>query len=185
MIIYYSKRERRLWILALVVILGIYATIGLAGSMAHFLRARNLLENTFFFTFLLVVAVIIANGLRKKTSTNEIWLQIGVFLVFITITLRIETTPEHRTHLYEYGLLALIIYEALRERALNGGKVAKPALMAILITVILGWLDEGIQAIWPNRHYDIVDVGFNALAAVLAISANLTLRWLRSKLIRS
>ena len=42
-------------------------------------------------------------------------------------------------------------------------------------TVLLGWLDEGIQWLLPNRVYDIRDVGFNALAAVMAVGASLAL----------
>ena len=38
-----------------------------------------------------------------------------------------------------------------------------------------GWLDEGIQALLPNRVDDIRDVGFNALAGLMAITARLAI----------
>jgi VanZ family protein len=45
----------------------------------------------------------------------------------------------------------------------------------------LGCLDEGIQAILPNRVYDIRDIGFNAAAGLMAMAAILVLararRW--------
>jgi len=34
-----------------------------------------------------------------------------------------------------------------------------------VLPAFLGWLDEGIQAILPNRVYDIRDMNFNDLAA--------------------
>ena len=43
------------------------------------------------------------------------------------------------------------------------------------MTALLSWLDEGIQASLPNRVYDVRDVGFNALAGLVAIAASLAL----------
>ena len=40
-----------------------------------------------------------------------------------------------------------------------------------VLTGLAGWLDEGIQPLRPNRHYDWVDVGLNLLAALLAVAA--------------
>jgi len=47
------------------------------------------------------------------------------------------------------------------------------------MTALLGWLDEAIQWFLPNRVYDPVDVGFNALAALMAIAASAALAWAR------
>lgn len=48
-------------------------------------------------------------------------------------------------------------------------------------TALLGWCDEGIQAILPGRVYDLRDVGINALAGFMAVTASLALararRW--------
>jgi VanZ family protein len=51
----------------------------------------------------------------------------------------------------------------------------------VVVTALLGWLDEGIQAVLPNRVYDIRDVGVNALAGLLAIAASLVLEWARGR----
>jgi len=101
--------------------------------------------------------------------------------VYGMVMVRIALTPEERTHLFEYGILATLIYQALSERASNGRKVPSPAILAVLITALLGWLDEGIQALLPNRVYDIRDVGTNALAGVMAIAVVLTLAWARRR----
>jgi hypothetical protein len=52
-----------------------------------------------------------------------------------------------------------------------------PAVLAVLITALLGLLDESIQALLPNRVFDMIDVGFNALAGFMAIIASLALAW--------
>jgi hypothetical protein len=41
-----------------------------------------------------------------------------------------------------------------------------PAVLAVVITALLGLLDESIQALLPNRVFDMIDVGFNALLAL-------------------
>ncbi len=174
-----SHRERRLWFLALAVVTAIYATLGFAGSLAASLRARNLLNATFFVGFLLVVTVIVASGLIRRPGWPEIWVAIGVLVVYGVMLLRFFLSPEERTHLFEYGLLAALLYMALKERQRNGRRVPSPAAIAVILTALLGWLDEGIQMILPNRVYDLRDIGFNALAGLMAIATILALGWAR------
>ena len=64
------------------------------------------------------------------------------------------------------------IYQALRERARHGAGVRVPALLALVVTALLGWLDEGIQALLPNRVYDNFDVLSNAVAALIGIAGS-------------
>ena len=88
-------------------------------------------------------------------------------------------TPEERTHLIEYGVVAVLIHQALKERMRNGRQVPLPAVLAVVVTSLLGFLDEGLQAFLPNRICDPRDLGFNAFAALLAIGASLGLGWVR------
>ena len=52
-------------------------------------------------------------------------------------------------------------------------------MFAVVATALLGWLDEGIQWLLPKRVYDRLDVGFNALAGLAAVSAILFMEWAR------
>ena len=76
---------------------------------------------------------------------------------------------EERTHLFEYALVAALVHEALLERRDNGRRVPAPALLALVISLLLGWLDEGIQSLLPNRVFDLIDVAFNSIAATMII----------------
>lgn len=125
------------------------------------------------------MVAIALSGLTGRLGRYEIWVALGVTAVYATVVFRLFITPEERTHLFEYGLLAVLNYQALKERQHNGARVRWPAFLAVALTIILGWLDEGIQAILPNRIYDIRDVGFNALAALMAVAASLVLTWAR------
>lgn len=180
MSLFTSDRERRLWLLCLAVLLAIYSSLSLSSSLAGVLRARGLLEDAFWLGLILVGAAIMMIGLRVRPSGAVIGVALGVAGVYLITFLRMGS-PEERTHLIEYTIVALLIYEALTERAKQGRHVPVPAVLAVLLTALLGWIDEGIQALLPNRVYDIRDVGFNVLAGLMAIVAALTLRWARRR----
>ena len=174
-----SDRERRLWLGALAVTIAIYATLGLAGTAAGVLRERNLLGLSFAAGFALVIAAIIGIAIRAKPRKREIWVALGIAAAYGMIVVRMGISPEERTHLFEYGLLSVLIHQALAERVRNGRNVPVPPIVAIVVTILLGWLDEGIQALLPNRVYDLRDVGINASAAVMATVASLVITRIR------
>lgn len=176
-----SAQERRLWRWALLVLAAIYATLGLAGTLNELVRNERLIGNSMVVAFFLLIGAIVWSGLRKRPGPYEIWVGLGITAVYGMAFFRMGASPAHRTHLIEYGLLAVLIYQALLERQRNGGGVSRPAVLAIGATILLGCLDEGIQWLLPNRVFDPVDIGFNAGAALAAVGASLALasarRW--------
>ena len=159
--------------------MAIYSTLGLAGAWAEELRRRDLLSIAFTLAFLLVVASVLGSAMRRRPGGREAWVSIGILAVYGMVVVRMGL-PE-RTHLFEYGLLAVLLHQALTERRANGGHVGAPALLAIAATAALGWIDEGIQALLPDRVYDLRDVGTNALAALMAVTASSVVAWARRR----
>ncbi|KAA3662183.1 MAG: VanZ family protein [Chloroflexi bacterium] len=181
MSLFTSNRERLLWFCVLAVMVAIYSTLGLAGRLAEVLRERDLVEALFAFGFLLVLVTILGSAMKRRPGRREIWVTIGVTAVYGMLLLRVFLSPQERTHLIEYGVVAVLIYHALIERRRNGRNVPTPALLAVLLTVLLGWLDEGIQAFLPNRTYDVRDIAFNVLAGLMAVVASQALAWARRR----
>ena len=179
-----SNRERRLWFCALAVVVAIYSTLGLAGTLAEVLRENNLMRALFFFLMFLTVAAIVGSGLKRRPGRREVWVALGVTAVYGMLVIRMGVSPEERTHLFEYGIVAVLIYNALSERSQNGRRVPVPALLALVVASLLGWLDEGIQALLPNRVYDNFDVFSNVLAALIGISASVVIGWVNAALAR-
>lgn len=175
-----STRERRLWLWSLAVVAAIYSTLGLAGSLAARLRENNLMTAAFFILMILTVATIVGSGLRRRPGRREIWVGLGLTAVYGMAVLRMGVGPEERTHLFEYGVVAVLIYQALRERARGGRRVRVPTLLALVVTVLLGWLDEGIQALLPNRVYDNFDVLSNVIAALIGIAGSVVVGWVNA-----
>ena len=72
-----SDRERRLWCWALAVVVAIYSTLGLAGTLAEVLRENNLMRAAFFFLMFLTVAAIVGSGLKTRPGRVEVWVALG------------------------------------------------------------------------------------------------------------
>ena len=172
-----SAREKRLWTWTLAVVLAIYATLGLASMLAEVLYNQGLIAVAFLASMLLVGLTVLTQGLKTRPGGVEIGVGLGIAVVYFLVFLRL-TIPE-RSHLIEYGVVAVFIYEALTERASQGRRVPFPALLAILATSLVGAIDEFIQLILPSRVFDWTDILFNFLASLMAVVAMVALGWTR------
>lgn len=170
-----SDRERRLWLWTLAVVGAIYSTLGLAPTLAGVLREHGLLDASFALGMVLVGATIVAQGVKARPGGAEIAVALGVTAAYLLVFVRMETPPEERTHLIEYGVLGVFIHEALAERASQGRLVPVPPLLAVVATAALGPLDECIQAFLPSRVFDQLDILFNVLAGTMAVGASMAL----------
>jgi hypothetical protein len=169
-----SDRERRLWFWTGAALVAIYSTLGPARTLADALRQRNLLGISFVVLVGVLVSAFAVRWIRRRPGWGEVGAAIGVALAYWGAFLRIES-PEERTHLIEYGIVAALIHQALLERAKNGRPVPAPAVLTVVVTALLGVLDETIQAMLPSRVFDVRDIGFNALAGFMIIAARLAL----------
>ena len=181
MTLFASRRERRLWLWVLAVMAAIYLTLGLAQRLTETLEERGLLDFTvglFLLCMLLVGLTILTQGLRVRPGGAEVAVAVGVATAYLLVLTRM-TIPTERSHLIEYSIVGVLIYEALIERKRRGRRVPLPPVLAVLITVALGALDEGIQWLLPIRVFDPVDILFNTLAGTMAVGGSLALTWAR------
>lgn len=167
------NRERRLWLWAVVVAVVIFTAADLARAVSEALHRSGLPAsgpNLFSIGMLLIGIMILVQGLRGRPRGVEVGFAVG--LVAITVLgLARGLSEAERSHLIEYAVLALIVYEALVERRRCGRPVPVPAVLAIGVTTLVGTLDECIQILLPNRTFDWFDIGFDFLASVLAVGS--------------
>ena len=174
-----SARERRLWLCALAVAVAIYATLGLTGTLAEALGERGLDVVLFLLGMALVAATALAHGARARPRGAELAVIAGIAAVYLLLFMRL--TLEERSHLVEYGVLAVFLHAALSERARHVPRLPRAPLLAIAATAALGLLDECLQLAIPARVFDPWDILFNALAGTLAVGAGLAVGWARGR----
>jgi len=95
--------------------------------------------------------------------------------------------PAERFHLVEYGGLVFLVHWSLtppvrmgfRMGIRTGIRTARIYLVILLYTFAVGLADELIQALLPNRIYDIKDVVINWVASLLATALLMTAAWRR------
>ena len=172
-----SPRERRLWLWALAVVALIFASLGFSGRIVDLLSDDNVAAVGFGLALLLVAATILTDGLQTRPSGVEAAVAFGVAAVILLVLLRLTLTE--RSHLIEYGVLAVFIHAALTERVEQGRQLPVPAVLAIIAAAAIGTIDEAIQLALPQRIFDPVDMLFNALAAATAVAAGLLLARVR------
>ena len=180
MLTFRSTREKRYWLFAAIVYALILISIFFGIAFQRFLWGQEIQIVLFLMGMLLTAVTILVYGLKKRPSKTELVVWLGFATVGILVLFRLGA-PE-RSHLMEYGILAIFIYKALAERYDAKGLIF-PALLAFMLTSLLGVLDEGIQFFMPNRVFDPEDILFNCLAALLAVGGSLILhqtrKWFR------
>lgn len=185
-----SSKEKRLWARAVACVLAIYCSTPVVRPVANYLRDRNLLRLAVATSFALAVVWIFRVLLRERLGRREVLALGCVGLIYVVVLSRLPL-PEERIHYLEYGILAGLIYSALLQRRFHQLEVSEkewdeqrfrelgPALAAIGFNALLGWVDEGIQAMIPDRHYDLRDIMMNTLAGTIAVFAMVVLRQAR------
>lgn len=180
MISFKSRREKKLWIITAILIVTIFCTLGLAGSIAMELKKYGLEVAPFLLGCFLAVIMVFIQAFRRKASRNEIWAWIGIIAIYVFAFVRI-TSPIERSHLVEYGIVSILFLEIFLERKANGRKPQYPYIMAFAVTWIFSILDETLQIWIPNRIFDWDDILFNTIAVTLAIGSSKLISKSRNK----
>ncbi len=173
-----SRRECGLWIATAVVLVAIFSTLALARTLAEQLSGLGLGVWLFVLCCFLVLASVVTQGLKARPRGLEIAVLLGVAAAYILVFVRMSI-PSERSHLIEYGVVAIFIHEALSERRRNARRVPMPAILAFILASLIGAMDEGIQLFLPSRVFDWMDILFNSLAALMAIATSGAIGWAR------
>jgi hypothetical protein len=167
-----TPRTARLALGAL--LLGIYSTLYVARTISNALRDAGLLRAAVATAFAVAGIGVVTFVLRTPELRNArtLFAALGVALVYGAVIFPMSS-PEEKLHFLEYGAVGVLAYLSMPPTWNTPRRFA----FAVVFTLAAGWLDEGIQALLPNRHYDLRDVGFNALAGTMALLAFGLIRW--------
>jgi len=181
--VFASRREKRLWFATGLCMILIYSSLYIARPTAELLRDWNLLRLVVALAFLTVGGLVVWRLLAARAGWHVLGTAGVIAAGYFVLLTAIPMMPEERLHFLEYGVVAALIYLALRERRarLAGTGRLPPFVTAVVLTGILGWIDEGIQAILPNRVYDLRDVMFNTVAALLCVASVKLVEWAKKR----
>lgn len=158
--------RKQYWALAMGWTLVIYATLYPVRPVCEFLKKTipfDLWVNIFLVACLSGIVMLFF----RKYKVTDFLRYVLLLIVFsgYVYGLTTITYPEEKIHFIEYGLLAYLIFRALRLD--HGARAAYAGAFAL--TAVLGWGDEGIQHLLPNRYYQTSDVVLNAVSGLLGL----------------
>ncbi len=97
--------------------------------------------------------------------TVRSYLVFGLICLAVAACLQVITTPAKRLHLFQYGPLTLLVFDAVRFRVASRFRY----IWTIVIVSVIGLGDETLQWILPNRHFGIPDLLTNTTAGLLTL----------------
>ncbi|MDH4219747.1 MAG: VanZ family protein [Candidatus Aminicenantes bacterium] len=156
------------WLWVALCILSIFLIVPIARSVRNFVEE---LWNVSFFGYSVLFTVCAAFLIslyflwfrfKIRAVSNYLWLA-AVALIYVYFTLKLWKRPEEAIHFLEYGLLGLLLFQALRHR-IDDKSIY---MAAFLIGGLVGIFDEVLQWMIPRRIWDMRDIGLNALSCGL------------------
>jgi VanZ family protein len=155
-------------------LLGIYSTLYVARRITETIREAGLLRAAVATAFALAGLAVIVFLARNPTfrTPRTVFATLGLALVYALVVFPMNS-PEEKLHFLEYGAVGVLAFFSAPVKWSERKRFA----FAALFTLAAGWTDEGIQALLPNRYYDLRDVAFNAVAGVMALTSFAVLRW--------
>ena len=120
-----------------------------------------------------VVAIVGLGGfviwqvLRRRQSFSALtWVAlIAIGAAYAYLLMVFAPIPAERLHLVEYGLVGFFLYRALRLDL----KPGKAYFCSFALTVTVGFVDECIQWVLPQRYFEMKDVQLNAISGALGL----------------
>lgn len=177
---YTSSREIFFWACTLMILIGIFSSLIIGRPFLDLFKSQELQSMIFLFGMTVIGSSIILYGIVSKPKIIELILIFGIITVYVLLFLRLGL-PE-RSHLIEYSTLSLTIHQVLLERKKQGKRIPYLNLCALILTCSVGVIDEIIQIFLPKRVFDLNDIIFNCLAALLTIGSSVVLQALKRKL---
>ncbi|MEW6755921.1 MAG: VanZ family protein, partial [Candidatus Latescibacterota bacterium] len=159
----------RAWGLAALYIAFVYSTVPVMPAVWAALREYT--SGSVRYLGILAVAAaacLVAVRLWRRVRGSDPWpylALLAVLPVYAFLLDRYAVFPSERLHLVEYGFMGWVLFGALRID-LPGGRAYAASLV---LTVLVGFGDECIQWVLPQRFFELKDVELNAVSGGLGL----------------
>lgn len=143
--------------------IAILAFVPFGRSVVDALRYAGLLVlgTTAGMAVVLLAVVIVGVVLRRRgVVAPRQWLVAFALAAVLIAAVQLLPRAEERWHVVQYGLLGTLCWLAI------GSRFEQRILVAAVLAAAAGWADEGVQLFLPDRVYDWMDVGLNAVSGM-------------------
>ncbi|MBD3272069.1 MAG: hypothetical protein GF384_05980 [Elusimicrobia bacterium] len=165
--IIYPRSKKQAWFHVIVFIGFIYATLGLVRPISTLLKQYHLMGPVVAVCLIILALVYARIIIKHKAYRLTPLLAIGLISALYGASLVLFVVqPEERIHFVEYGIVAILLLRAF-SFSINRRWIAFGASLGMCTA--LGYIDELIQYVLPNRVYDLRDVGLNAFSGLLSL----------------
>ena len=175
-----SKREKRLWLYALICWIMILSLLFLGQPLLKLFSDQNIPAGIFIVGMILVTLATLIHAFQRNSQKVSLILWLSFLAICSMFLLRLGL--EERSHLIEYSILAILIHEALLEKQKKEDSRWTTPLIAVGLTSTLGVIDESLQLLVPHRFFDINDIIFNSFAAIFAVGSRVITDFIRQKI---
>ena len=150
-------------------VLFIYGTLYDARKFWNFLKQIAALSqlNIIFYAIAVALALVLVVYLVRKFKRKELLRRLAALLFFaliLAVYFPQFNAIEERIHIFEYGLLAILLLWAYFPATKKWDY-----FYVMAIGFFIGWGDEFIQYFLPNRVYDLRDVIMNFLGVLFGM----------------
>ena len=118
-----SRRERRLWIGALLVLVAIWSSLFLAGALVPILREKALLGAAFGVGFVLAIVAVAWGALRIGETGREVWIGLALAVAAWMVLVRLGVPARTARTSSNTGCSAC----SCTRHCVNGAATARPA----------------------------------------------------------
>ena len=167
-----SKAALRIkwWAITALYVVFIYATLNIAPGVWD--RVNDLLggRNDFILYIVYAAAALVLFYyviVIKKEKNILKYVALILFIAAYVMILKYAQHAREKIHMIEYGLLGIMLYNALK---IDLGRFdIKLYLLGAFICALVGYVDELIQGVLPNRVFDRRDIFMNAVSGILPL----------------
>lgn len=171
-----SKTSRD-WAVAIGYVALIYSTLEAARIPLSFLRSHGMLRISIAILAAACVIAVVACVIHRHGISLWRFALLAIVGGAYYRAAQTVKTPEELIHFFEYGLVGVFFLRAVSHHIRN---YPVGSLSALALASLAGWIDELLQGLMPNRHYDLHDVSLNAISALLGLVVMFVCRPLKS-----
>ena len=164
-----GREKTQAWLVVVFYIAFVLATIPLLPRVWEILNEYTAGAVSYLGIVAVALAVLVATvgswrSLRQHPWSSGVVLSL-VVLAYAYLLNRFSVYPAERLHLVEYGFVSFFLYRALVLHMNNG----KAYVVSFLLTALIGFGDEAIQWVLPERYFELKDVKLNIVSGGLGL----------------